>query len=112
MIPIVLQIYSLVLELIHLKSCLNIHASNQTSANDTESSTPTVDVNHLQNLGWISTTDTPIADVDPLQKNIIWKLIDRFLSNNTINYHWVYKVKHKEDGSVERFMARLFANGM
>lgn len=50
--------------------------------------------------------------IEALKRNGTWRLIDRSPNDNAINCHWVYKVKQKEDGSVERLKARLVANGM
>lgn len=47
-----------------------------------------------------------------LQANGIWTLIPRQPNDNVINTKWVFIVKTKEDGSIERFKVQLVANGM
>ena len=42
-----------------------------------------------------------------LQKNDTWELVDRPLGKKPIRCRWVYTVKHKEDGTIERLKARL-----
>jgi hypothetical protein len=44
-------------------------------------------------------------------KNETWELIPRRRGINLIDSKWVYKIKKKVDGSIERFKARLVAKG-
>jgi hypothetical protein len=46
-----------------------------------------------------------------LLKNGIWHLIPASQASNIINYKWVYKVKSKADGTIDRHKARLVAKG-
>lgn len=41
----------------------------------------------------------------------IWRLVPRLESTNVIGSKWVYKLKYKEDGTVDCFKARLVAQG-
>jgi hypothetical protein len=43
--------------------------------------------------------------------NKTWHLVPPGPSRNVIDCKWVYKVKHKADGSVDRYKARLVAKG-
>jgi hypothetical protein len=43
--------------------------------------------------------------------NKTWHLVPPQASQNVIDCKWVYKVKHKADGSVDRQKACLVANG-
>ena len=45
------------------------------------------------------------------QKNETWELVDRPPRKKPVGCRWVYTVKHKADGSIERFKARLVAKG-
>lgn len=47
-----------------------------------------------------------------LQNNATWELISWQISDNAINTKWVFKVKPKNGGTIERFKARLVANGI
>lgn len=46
-----------------------------------------------------------------LLKNETWDLVPPQKGMNLIDSRWVYKVKRKADGSIERFKARLVAKG-
>jgi hypothetical protein len=50
-------------------------------------------------------------DYDALISNGTWTLCSRPPHHNIIRNKWVYKIKHKADGSVKRFKARLVAKG-
>jgi hypothetical protein len=50
-------------------------------------------------------------EFDALISNGTWLLCPRPLNHNIIRNKWVYKIKRKADGSVERFKARLVAKG-
>lgn len=52
------------------------------------------------------------ADIKALNDNATWKLVPRRTEDNIITTKWVFRVKQKQDGSVEQFKARLVANGM
>jgi hypothetical protein len=42
----------------------------------------------------------------------MWNLCPRLGSHNIIKNKWVYKIKQRPDGSIERFKARLVAKGL
>jgi hypothetical protein len=46
-----------------------------------------------------------------LEENNTWVVTDLPPNKHPIGCKWVYKVKHKSDGSVERYKARLVAKG-
>ncbi|XP_071677134.1 uncharacterized protein [Lolium perenne] len=46
-----------------------------------------------------------------LQTNQTWRLVPPKRGANVIDCRWIYKVKHKADGSVDRYKARLVAKG-
>ncbi|CAL2256002.1 unnamed protein product [Prunus armeniaca] len=46
-----------------------------------------------------------------LQKNATWELVPLPYGKKTVGCRWIYTVKLKADGSVERYKARLVANG-
>ncbi|MCO5562413.1 hypothetical protein L7F22_016040 [Adiantum nelumboides] len=50
-------------------------------------------------------------EIDALVKNDTWDLVCLPSKKKAIGLKWVYKVKCKLDGSVERYKARLDANG-
>jgi hypothetical protein len=50
-------------------------------------------------------------EFDALIANQTWSLCPRPSTHNIIRNKWVYKIKQKQDGSLERYKARLVAKG-
>ena len=50
-------------------------------------------------------------ELDTLHKNHTWEMVDLPPSQFVVGCRWVYKIKTKEDGSVERYKACLIAKG-
>ena len=46
-----------------------------------------------------------------LQKNSTWEVVNLPEGKKPVGCRWVYNIKHKADGTVERFKARLVAKG-
>lgn len=46
-----------------------------------------------------------------LDQNHAWSLVDLPPDKSIVGYKWVYKIKHKVDGTIERHKARLKAKG-
>ena len=46
-----------------------------------------------------------------LRKNDTWELMSLPMGKRAVGCKWVYAVKHKADGSIERYKARLVAKG-
>jgi histone deacetylase 1/2 len=51
------------------------------------------------------------AEYGALMKNKTWRLVPPQPGRNLIDCKWVYKVKRKADGSIDRYKARLVAKG-
>jgi hypothetical protein len=51
------------------------------------------------------------VELEALVKNNTWKVVELPPNIKPIGCKWVYKVKHKADGTVERYKARLVAKG-
>jgi histone deacetylase 1/2 len=50
-------------------------------------------------------------EYDALMRNRTWRLVPPREGKNVIDCRWVYKVKRKSDGSIDRYKARLVAKG-
>jgi len=51
------------------------------------------------------------SEYDALLRNETWHSVPPLPSQNVIDCKWVYKVKQKSDGTVDRYKARLVAKG-
>jgi hypothetical protein len=52
-----------------------------------------------------------LSELQALQQNGTWSLTSLPQGKTLISCRWVYKFKHRSDGSVERYKARLVAKG-
>ncbi|XP_015158323.1 uncharacterized protein [Solanum tuberosum] len=52
-----------------------------------------------------------IQEFDALYANNTWDFVRLLAGKQAIGCRWMYKVKHKSDGSIERFKARLVVKG-
>lgn len=52
-----------------------------------------------------------VREYESLMKNQTWTLVDRPKGKNIIGCKWVFSLKRKPDGSVEKYKARLVAHG-
>jgi hypothetical protein len=50
-------------------------------------------------------------EISALEKNNTWSLVSLPAHKRPIGCKWVYKIKHRSDGSIERYKARLVAKG-
>lgn len=50
-------------------------------------------------------------EIQALEANNTWTLMSLPPGKHCIGCRWVYKLKHKPDGSVDRYKARLIAKG-
>ena len=62
----------------------------------------------LGDKNWKNAMD---IEVDALMKNRTWHLVPSNKGRNVIDCKWVYKIKRKADGSIDRYKARLVAKG-
>lgn len=50
-------------------------------------------------------------EIKALEENETWKLVTSPIGKKAIWFKWVFKVKYKLDGTLERYKARLVAKG-
>ena len=50
-------------------------------------------------------------EMDALHRNKTWDVVPIPKDRNVVGSKWVFKIKHKADGSIERYKARLVAKG-
>ncbi|KAL5804478.1 hypothetical protein ACOSQ3_031278 [Xanthoceras sorbifolium] len=62
----------------------------------------------LTDQNWVRAMD---EEMKALQKNCTWEIVDLPQGKKAVGCRWVYTIKHKEDGSIERYKARLVAKG-
>ena len=69
---------------------------------------PTCYENAIENMHWEDAMDEEMSALDV---NHTWDLVPLPDGKKAIGCKWVYKIKHKVDGSIERYKARLVAKG-
>jgi len=62
----------------------------------------------LTNSKW---TQAVKEELEALQKNGTWTLVPLPRGKKTVGCKWVFSIKHKADGSIDRYKARLVAKG-
>jgi hypothetical protein len=60
----------------------------------------------IANNNWKAAMD---LEFDPLMKNKTWHLVPPMKGRNIVGYKWVYKIKRKQDDSLDRYKARMVA---
>jgi hypothetical protein len=76
---------------------------------------------YLTTSGQSKSTEEPLSheqwrgamndEYQALLKNQTWHLVPPNRATNVIDYKWVYKIKRKQDGSIDRYKVRLVAKG-
>ncbi|CAL8141056.1 unnamed protein product [Prunus armeniaca] len=62
----------------------------------------------LSNPKWM---DAMNVEMDALNKNKTWDLVPLSRGKTAVGCRWVFTLKHKADGSIDRYKARLVAKG-
>ena len=56
----------------------------------------------VQQPTWV---DAMVEDYDSIVRNSAWDVVPRPVRKSIVGSRWIYKVKHAEDGSVEKYKA-------
>lgn len=57
---------------------------------------------------WVDAMD---KEIEALERNQTWIIVDKLVGITPIGCKWVYKIKRKADGTLECYKARLVAKG-
>ena len=52
-----------------------------------------------------------VAEIDALEQNHTWFVVPLPPNKRVVGCKWVFRIKYKVDGSIERYKARLVAKG-
>ena len=69
---------------------------------------PTTYSEAIKDQRWI---DAMKLEIKTLEDNNTWLVVDLPPGKHTVGSKWIYKIKYKVDGDIERFKARLVAKG-
>ena len=50
-------------------------------------------------------------EIESMKTNQVWELVDSPKGRKPIGHKWILKIKHKTDGTIERYKARLIEKG-
>ncbi|XP_029129864.1 uncharacterized protein LOC109816369 isoform X2 [Cajanus cajan] len=50
-------------------------------------------------------------EMNALERNSTWEIVDKPRDKKAVGCRWIFTVKHKADGTIERYKARLVAKG-
>ena len=67
--------------------------------------------NYTEAAGDAAWQDAMKAELNMIEKNNTWELVERPIDQPVIGVKWVYKVKLNLDGTVNKYKARLVAKG-
>ena len=62
----------------------------------------------LQNPKWAEAME---AEMDALQRNDTWSIVSLPPGKKQVGCKWIFTLKHKADGTIDRYKARLVAKG-
>ena len=51
------------------------------------------------------------AKLDAMELNNTWSVVPLPVGKHVVGCRWIYKIKYKSDGSIDRHKARLVAKG-
>lgn len=55
--------------------------------------------------------DAMVEEYNSIMKNEVWDLMPRPKNKSVVTSKWIYKIKHANDGSIEKYKAKFVAHG-
>ena len=52
-----------------------------------------------------------VEKYNSIMENDVWEVVPRPTDRVVVGSHWIYKIKHGADGSIEKYKARFVAKG-
>ena len=93
----------------HRSGLVYVSVADQFSDNhSTEPSTLKEALSSNQSKEWKVAAD---AEYQSLMENDTWELVKLPAGRTAIGCKWVFKTKHRSDGSIDRFKGRVVAKG-
>lgn len=68
-------------------------------------------LNYQEAKGCVKWTNACKDEIDSINKNRTWDLVDKPAGVKIIGLKWVFKIKRNADGSINKFKAMLVAKG-
>ncbi|KAJ0480794.1 putative RNA-directed DNA polymerase [Helianthus annuus] len=62
----------------------------------------------VKDPNWVSAMND---EIQALHRNHTWDVVDRPKNRNVVGCKWIFKIKYKSSGEIERYKARLVAKG-
>jgi hypothetical protein len=62
----------------------------------------------LQHPKWAEAME---AEMSALQRNDTWSIVSLPSGKKPVGYKWIFNLKHRANGTIDRFKARLVAKG-
>ena len=69
---------------------------------------PTRFAQAIKDKQWVEAMN---KDIEELENNKTWKVVELPPKENVVGCKWVYRTKYKADGSIEHFKPRLVVQG-
>ena len=69
---------------------------------------PAIIYEALKDAKW---RDAVLEEMSALKKNGTWEILESLSEKHIVGCKWIFTVKYKADGSIDKFKARLIAKG-
>ena len=106
--PAYLSDYHCLSSMIHWCNLVSLSPNDFSTYSDNNYSEPQSYEEAVQDTRWVIAMD---SEIKALKNNNTWEEVTLPKGKKTVKCKWVYKIKLKSDGSLERFKARLVAKG-